>query len=309
MPLLQVRHRTVYSYKRPVGFGDHRWMFRPRDSQEQRLVLAEGRISPEPSELAWIHDVFSNQIAIASFASDSTELAFESNIVLEHTPQSGLSFRTDDSARLWPFDYDAESLDDLAAYRLVQYPDPSVTEWARKLAPSGGSAQTGDLLLRLNSAVRETCRYTRRNDPGTQPPALTLARASGTCRDFALLMIEAARVLGFAARFVTGYIYVPSRDHPGVLGGGATHAWVQVFLPGAGWVEFDPTNGIVGNQDLIRVGVARDPRQARPLYGSFIGERTDYIGMEVDVLVTKPPFAAEDPGEVASHIGALSFRG
>ena len=308
MPVLEVYHRTVYTYSRPVGFGDHRWMFRPRDSQEQRLVLAEGHITPEPSELSWIHDVFGNQIAIASFDVKSTELAFESNIVLEHTPQGGLHFRTDEQARTWPFHYDVETLLDLEAYCLVQYPDPSVLDWARKLVPDSGTANTGELLMRMTHAVRETCRYTRRNDPGTQAPAVTLAKASGTCRDFALLMIEAARVLGFAARFVSGYIYVPSRDSAEVVGGGATHAWVQIFLPGAGWVEFDPTNGIVGNQDLIRVGVARDPRQARPLSGSFEGDRSAYLQMEVEVRVTKQPFA-ESPSATASRIGSVTFRG
>jgi transglutaminase-like putative cysteine protease len=113
------------------------------------------------------------------------------------------------------------------------------------------------------------------------------------------LMMEAARELGFAARFVTGYVYAPSRDTGTRLGGGATHAWVQVFLPGAGWVEFDPTNGIVGSRDLIRIGVARDPAQAKPLYGSFIGSRQAYIGMEVEVAVTKQRIPGADSRQAA----------
>jgi len=99
-------------------------------------------------------------------------------------------------------------------------------------------------------------------------------------------MIEALRSLGFAARFVSGYVYVPDRDDPGVLGGGSTHAWAQVYLPGAGWVEFDPTNGIVGNRDLIRVAVARTPGQATPLSGTFAGDAEDFAGMSVAVKVT-----------------------
>jgi transglutaminase-like putative cysteine protease len=118
--------------------------------------------------------------------------------------------------------------------------------------------------------------------------------------------MEAARTLGFAARFVTGYIYVPARDQGKVLGSGATHAWVQIFLPGAGWVEFDPTNGIVGNRDLIRVGVARDPRHAKPLSGSFRGDRALYLGMEIDVRVSK----LKDDISAQIHDGAMvSFRG
>jgi transglutaminase-like putative cysteine protease len=143
------------------------------------------------------------------------------------------------------------------------------------------------MLMTMTAAIKESFRYSRRTDPGTQVPKVTLDTMTGTCRDFALLMMEAVRCLGLAARFVTGYIYVPSRASDPNLGGGATHAWVQVFLPGAGWIEFDPTNGIVGNTDLIRVGVARDPKQARPLSGRFIGNSADYLGLEVQVNVTR----------------------
>ena len=126
-------------------------------------------------------------------------------------------------------------------------------------------------------------------------------------------MIEACRVLGFAARFVTGYIYVPSRDTSTIKGGGATHAWVQVFLPGAGWVEFDPTNGIVGSRDLIRVGVAREPSQVKPLSGSFVGDRRDYLGMNVEVQVTtdrgldRAQRKAEDAGKRLRRAQAQSL--
>jgi transglutaminase-like putative cysteine protease len=306
MSILKVHHRTTYRYSRPVGLGEHRWLFRPRDSQEQRLILAERTITPEPFDVTWIHDVFSNQIALVTFDMPAGELTFESAISLEHTPQTGPHFRTDDTARTWPFEYDQDTQVDIEPYRHIHYPDPAVEAWARKFIPFDGVIETAKLLEALNAGVRETCRYTRRSDPGTQPPALTLERKLGTCRDFTLLMMEAARTLGFAARFVTGYIYVPARDEGKILGSGATHAWVQIFLPGAGWVEFDPTNGIVGNRDLIRIGVARDPRQAKPLSGSFRGDRSAYLGMEIDVRVSK----LRDNINAQIHDGAVvSFRG
>jgi transglutaminase-like putative cysteine protease len=141
--------------------------------------------------------------------------------------------------------------------------------------------------MTITYAIKEQFRYVRRPSHGTQEPLTTLASRQGTCRDFALLMIEAVRSLGLAARFVSGYIYVPDRDGSVTLGGGSTHAWCQVFVPGAGWVEFDPTNGIVGNRDLIRIAVAREPRQAIPLSGTFVGARGDYEGMSVQVNVVK----------------------
>lgn len=140
--------------------------------------------------------------------------------------------------------------------------------------------------MTLCYAIHESFSYRKRHEHGTQPPALTLALRRGTCRDFALLMMEAVRALGFAARFVTGYVYVSDRDGEEMLGGGSTHAWAQVYLPGAGWVEFDPTNGIVGSRDLIRVAVTRDPLQAVPLSGSYIGAAEDFDDMTVQVNVT-----------------------
>ena len=292
MTILRVHHITRYAYRQPVGFGQHRLMFRPRDSYDQRLLSSTLKLSPEPSDLFWVHDVFGNCVAVAAFDQPADHLCFETDIMLDHTPQLSPHFRTDKQGRQWPFAYDAEDLPDLLPYIQRKYPDDGLTStWARKFVNRFGTTDTATLLETLTHAVKSDFKYNRRTNPGTQTPEMTLYSLSGTCRDFALLMMEAVRSLGLAARFVTGYIYSPSRDVPGGvsggrLGGGATHAWVQVFLPGAGWVEFDPTNGIIGNRDLIRVGVTRDPRQAIPLWGTHTGSRHDFLGMTVQVDVT-----------------------
>ncbi len=293
MTKLTVRHVTTYSYKTPVGFGTHRLLFRPRDSYDQRLLSSGFAISPEPVSMRWIHDVFGNCIAIVDFGEARAErLRFETEITLDHTPWAGPEFSLDAGARNWPFQYpEAEALDLAPSIRRsVSDQAGQVDAWARRFVKPSGSTDTGHLLMTMTHGIKEGFRYLRRTDPGTQSPLLTLERKQGTCRDFAWLMIEACRSLGLAARFVTGYIYQPARDRPGEnRGGGATHAWCQVYLPGAGWVEFDPTNGIIGNRDLIRVGVAREPQQARPLTGSFSGNREDYLGMTVSVTVSGPP--------------------
>jgi transglutaminase-like putative cysteine protease len=176
-----------------------------------------------------------------------------------------------------------------------QYPDPggAIQSWVRKLLHDDGTTDTGQLLLSLTYAFKETFKYERRSAPGTRAPADTLHLKRGSCRDLALLMIEALRSLGFAARFVSGYLYVPScdgpSDSPARVGGGSTHAWCEVYLPGAGWVEFDPTNAIVGNRDLIRVAVARDPSQAVPLSGTYFGDAADFLDMTVEVKVRSEP--------------------
>ncbi|MEQ8599879.1 MAG: transglutaminase family protein [Devosia sp.] len=288
MTILKVRHITHYTYHQPVGFGAHRILFRPRDSYDQRLLQSSLAVLPEPSDLHWIHDVFGNCVAVAQFRTMSTQLRFETSIVLDHTRLMPLEFRGEAGAAKWPFDYDDEILPDLAALRVRQYADDGgvTMAWARRFVDGASPRDTADILERMTHAIHADFTYRRRIDRGTQTPAETLASQSGSCRDFALLMMEAARALGFAARFVTGYIYVPMRAGAENLGGGATHAWAQVFLPGAGWVEFDPTNGIIGNRDLIRVGVARDPVQAIPLWGTHTGQASDFAGMTVQVNVT-----------------------
>jgi transglutaminase-like putative cysteine protease len=168
-----------------------------------------------------------------------------------------------------------------------QYPDRhhELALWARQFVGKGGPVGTYDLLKTITTAIRRNFTYVSRSEMGIQEPLTTLKLRSGTCRDFAVLMMEAVRSLGLAARFVTGYLYVPANDSRSHVGGGSTHAWVQVYVPGAGWMEFDPTNGIVGNRDLIRVAVVRDPRQAVPLSGTFTGFPSDDLGLTVEVEV------------------------
>jgi transglutaminase-like putative cysteine protease len=299
MTILTVRHVTTYRYRRPIAFGDHRMMFRPRDSYDQRLIDSRLRITPEPAHIHWIHDPFGNCVALARFKTRASELRFESTIRVDHYPDNVPDFRTEPRAQAYPFVYDSEEMPDLMASIARGYPDPNgeIDHWVRKFLLPGRPTPTGQLLMTLTCAIKEGFTYTRRSEHGTQDPVVTVRSGRGSCRDFALLMMEAVRSLGLAARFVSGYLYVPSRDSGRAswregrrkgaehVGGGSTHAWCQVYLPGAGWVEFDPTNGIIGNRDLIRVAVARDPSQAVPLSGTYAGSPDDELGMKVQVNV------------------------
>ena len=287
MTVLSVRHVTTYEYKRPVRFGEHRIMFRPRDSYDQRLISSSLCITPEPRRIRWLHDVFGNCVAVASFAAEAKLLSFDSNIVLDHSPLNTPDFSIEDYARTYPFTYGSDEMPDLVRLIERQYldPDHTVDKWVRRFLRAGRYTDTGQLLMTMTYAIKEGFSYTHRHERGTQDPVTTLKSMKGTCRDFAVLMMEAVRSLGMAARFVSGYLHVPVDEDQDYLGGGNTHAWCQVYLPGAGWVEFDPTNGIVGNRDLIRVAVARDPRQASPLSGTFFGNADDSLGMKVSVDV------------------------
>ncbi|GAC1489673.1 MAG: transglutaminase family protein [Acetobacteraceae bacterium] len=291
LQFLTVRHVTTYRYKQPVAFGEHRLMFRPRDSHDQRLLHTDLAVSPEPASVHWTHDVFGNCVACVRFANRrATSLRFESTIELEHRPMHTPDFPVAEHAELFPFSYDQEDMPDLLRSIERQYPDRGneLSGWATDFVRGRNPVRTADLLARMTETIHRDFTYVRREEMGIQPPLQTLKLRSGSCRDFALLMMEAVRALGLAARFVSGYLYVPTSGTAPV-GGGATHAWMQVFVPGAGWLEFDPTNGIAGSRNLIRVAIARDPAQAVPLWGSWMGFPADSLGLTVDVAVTAAP--------------------
>lgn len=307
MPLLTIRHVTEYTYRQPVSFGEHRIMMRPRESYDQRLIEARLDIDPEPAELRWLHDVFGNSVAIARFDRRGKRLRVESVTRLDHEPLAGHDIDVEAYARLYPFTYSSEDMPDLLRSIERQHLDPwrVIDTWARKFVRNDGNTDTVEMLSAMALQIRQEFTYVARHEKGTQTPIETLQKKQGTCRDYAVLMIEAVRALGFAARFVSGYVYNPSRG-AGVVGGGNTHAWVRIFLPGSGWVEFDPTNGIIGNRGLIRVAVARDPYQAVPLSGTWSGFPNSSIGMtvDVDVRIADPAI----PVGVSGSAGAVNNR-
>jgi transglutaminase-like putative cysteine protease len=286
MKLLTVRHATVYRYAQAVTFGPHRLMLRPRDSHDLRLISAELTLSP-PGTIRWIHDVFGNSVALVDFAQAATELSIVSTLSLERYALAKPEFPVDPAAELYPFVYSSDDRADLGRLLERHYPDPQgvVDEWAKQFAPMRPSG-TLNVLASMNKAVHGFT-YLARDDEGTQSPIETIESKRGSCRDFALLFIEGARSLGFGARFVSGYLYDPALDGDAtVQGAGATHAWAEVYLPGAGWVEYDPTNGAVAGENLIRVAVTRDAAQAVPIGGTFTGDPSHYLGMQVEVVIS-----------------------
>ncbi len=292
MPTVSIHHVTRYRYRRDVAFGEHRILVRPRESYDQRVLSASLRIDPAPRALRWLQDVFGNAVAIATFDTRSDRLEVRGSAEVEHLPTCEADIAVEPYARIYPFTYSAEDMPDLLRSIERDYPDADreIDAWARRFIRAGAETRTLTLLKDLTEAIRSDFAYHRRETKGIQSPRKTLALRSGTCRDFAVLMMEAARALGFAARFVSGYVYQP-RDENARVGGHSTHAWVRIFLPGSGWIEFDPTNGIVGSRGLIRVAVARDPIQAVPLSGTWRGQQGSHIDMDVDVRIKQVELA------------------
>jgi transglutaminase-like putative cysteine protease len=273
MPRLKIRHESVYTYSAPVTFGPWRLLIRPLDTHATRLISAS--LEAPSADIKWAYDAYGNCICHLKPHNPAAVLKVVNNLVVDRFPATLVDIQTDrtvyslaDRVILGPFIAPATD-DDSPIYR----------DWRH--AQIGRADEPAlDLLRRINANIHNDFKYDARYEPGTQGPDETLSLHSGTCRDFAWLMIETARRLGFAARFVTGYLYSPNLK---VRGAGATHAWCEVFLPSLGWMEFDPTNALVESADLIRVATTRTWQEADPMSGSIAGDATCNLKVAVDV--------------------------
>jgi transglutaminase-like putative cysteine protease len=285
-----IDHVTTYKYKNPVTLGQHRALFLPR-------VGAGGRIfhysikTNVPSKIHWIMDALSNNVAIIEFAQPTAELAVSYNFRGVHYGRDGIeAFPVDPRGKVFPVQYTPDEWTDLAPFIQphAEDPDGSVAAWGRSFLTSG-STDTAVVLKQMMDCIRDTFQYQTREVEGTQSPGQTLSTKSGTCRDFAWLMIETLRRLGLSCRFMSGYLYDSALDGGSVAmtGSASTHAWLAVYLPGAGWLHYDPTNRISEGSALIPVALARHPAQAIPLQGTWFGSADDYLGMTVQVSIHK----------------------
>jgi transglutaminase-like putative cysteine protease len=280
MKRVRVTHLTEYYYHAPVTFGPHRAMLRPREGHD--LHIESSRLEIEPrAEVRWLRDIYGNSIAIIAFSEPGRKLRVSSELDVDLYDDVPIDCAIDPIADSFPFQYDAEEQVEIIPYRLPSYPHdgPAVQKWLRDIYSPGQLVNTSDLLNQLNTRIYETFKYVRREEPGVQLPCQTLALGTGSCRDYAVFMMEAARHWGFGSRFVTGYIQMGAGQH------GATHAWTEIYIPGAGWRGFDPTNNkLVGNEH-VSVAVAREQDKASPLSGSWEGPPNAWDRMEVSVQV------------------------
>jgi transglutaminase-like putative cysteine protease len=281
---LRIHHMTTYRYRQPVSLGPHRLMLRPREDRDLRIVSSTVTVTPD-AKIAWANDVAGNGVAIVTFATPTDTLVIDSLFCVQLSAAAYPVFDIAASAITFPFRYSDDEWTDLGALTIRQYPDEdSLRSWAQGFV-AGYPTDTLSLLRDINAGVGGGIAYQARQDEGTQSPHRTLLLGSGSCRDLATLFVEAVRSLGFGARVVSGYLYDPAGGLLGSSDAGSTHAWGEVYLPGAGWITFDPTNRSVGGANLIPVAVARDIRQAMPVGGSFIGPSGTFLDMSVEVSV------------------------
>jgi len=280
MKRIRITHVSEYHYTAEVSFGPHRAMIRPREGHD--LHIANSRLELEPrANIRWYRDIYGNSIAIINFLEPSRRLRVFSEVDVDLYDDTPIDCVVDPVAQSYPFQYDAGEQIEIVPYRLPSYPHegPAVLDWLRELYEPGRKINTSELLKALNTRIFEKFQYSHREEAGVQLPCRTLALGSGSCRDFAVFMMEAARHLGFAARFVTGYIQMAEGQH------GATHAWTEIYIPGAGWRGFDPTNNKLAGAEHVSVGVAREHEKASPLSGTWSGPSGSFDRMCVSVQV------------------------
>ena len=278
---LRLRHLTEYRYRQPVTFGTHRLMMRPREGHDIRILGRRTEIFPEAT-IRFVRDIYGYSIAILDFKKPADRLRIEVEADIGYIRDTPVEELIDPMAQYFPFQYAPEEQLELVPWRLPSYPYDVTTlaHWLHELYVPGQQIETLDLLANLNSHIFRSFKYVPRDEPGVQLPSETIARGSGSCRDYAVLMMEAARRWGFAARFVTGYIQMAEGQH------GATHAWTEIYVPGSGWLGFDPTNNKPVGREHIAVAVAREQEKACPITGTWTGPAGAFDGMTVEVEVS-----------------------
>jgi hypothetical protein len=284
MKRIRIQHETRYDYTESVGFGPQKLMIRPRSGHDVRIEQAELRIFPEAT-VSWRRDVYGNSVGIATIVGESQSLSICSDVILQHFEVEPLNFVVDQHAVNWPFQFDPIQRVDLAPFQLPCFPNDGLAlrSWVEQFWRPGQVIETYALLDDMNKSIVRDFEYRMREEPGVQRPGETLELGTGSCRDFANLFIEACRYLGLPARFVSGYLHCPET----VQGHGSTHAWSEVFLPGAGWKGFDNTSGIVVGKDHIAVAVCRHPEDAPPISGTLFGSGRGQVTMNVKVDVSE----------------------
>lgn len=268
---ISIRHITRYTYPEAVQFTPHRILLRPRENPSLRVLSMNLKVEPA-ANIKWMVDSFENHIAVAYLEEQANEIRIEANILTELGLENPFDFIIEPYAETYPFSYNPSERKALSPYLEVGSPSScaNVLPWIWKEFPQLPS-QSLELLTQLNSRIHERFTYQRRDEEGVQDPDETISLGSGSCRDFARFFTEACRQLGFAARFVSGYLYDPPTgdDHFRNIAEGSMHACSEVFLPGAGWKGFDSTNGMLANQFFIPCAVANEPKLTSPIQGSY----------------------------------------
>ncbi len=284
-----LHHRTSYQYERPIGHGPHVVRLRPAPHCRSNILAYSLKVGPEEHFINWQQDPQANYLARLMFPEPMARLDIEVDLVVEMSVQNPFDFFLEEQAEQFPFKYDAEQARELAPFLAVQKAGPLLSQVIERFKDKTG--RTIDVLVEMNSALQAAIGYQIRMEPGVQTPEETLGKASGSCRDSAWLLVTLLRHLGLASRFVSGYLIqlkpdVKSLDGP--VGSEVDftdlHAWTEVYLPGAGWIGFDPTSGLLAGEGHLPLACSPDPSSAAPVTG---GVEPCETTMEHEMTVTR----------------------
>lgn len=287
--LLRIVHETRYFYHEPVKFGQHRLVLRPREGHDLQVESLRLDITPA-FELTWNRDVFGNSIALVDFKAAGSELHIVSDVLVVRSEHSLTKFWKRPREATRPPVYDPLDRLVASAYQQTVYPDDAtaVQTWLKEL-PFEIPQSVYSAVKALNRHIHEKFPSKRREERGVLTPTQTIERGSGSCRDLATLLLEAARSLGLAARFASGYLDCTASE----LGVASTHAWTEVYLPGEGWRGFDPSLGKETDEQHVVTGVSNHPRGVMPVSGHYYGLAKQFKELKVAVRFEKTPAAAE----------------
>ena len=280
---IHIHHRTSYHYSLKVLLGPHRLMMRPRESHGVRLETCSFDISL-PHRLRWVRDLHENNIGLIDFTELASEMVIESDFTLDICERNPFDFILLPEAAEYPFSYDRDLLVELLplSQNIYTRDVDRIRDWLHPFWHPGKKIETLKLLQQLNLHIYRTFRYQRREQKGVLSPAETLEKNGGSCRDFATLFMETCRMMGLAARFVSGYMHSSS-----ITGRMSMHGWAEVYLPGAGWIGFDPSWGLVAASNYFPVAVSRHSEHAPPISGTYLGTRREFLRSQVDLYVKR----------------------
>ncbi len=299
-----IHHLTHYKYDRPVSLSPQIIRLRPAPHSRTRVVSHSLKVSPAGHFVNHQQDPYGNWLARYVFPELVTEFKIEVDIVADMTVYNPFDFFVEESAEHWPFDYGEDLRPDLVIYRTPEPAGPLLQAFLDRLDRS--QTRTVDFVVELNRRLSHQIKYLIRMEPGVQAPEETLLLASGSCRDSGWLLVQILRHLGFAARFVSGYLIQLKPDLISLDGPPGTdhdftdlHAWTEVYLPGAGWIGLDPTSGLLTGESHIPLAATPHYRNAAPIVGSYTGfANSEFIfDMRVERVSEHPritkPFSEE----------------
>lgn len=283
--LLRIIHRTRYRYAQPVSFQTHRLVVRPREGHDLRVESLDLVITPA-ADVVWTRDIFGNSIAHAHFREPGAELQFDVDVVVRRFFDIGSPPHPAQSPSPYPLEYDTLEHGIVTGYLTPVYGEESAAlkEWLGSLPNPGDFPSAEAFVVRLAELIHQRFRYESREQKGVQTPATTLSLGSGSCRDFATLMMETLRHLGIAARFASGYLDCQATR----AARGSTHAWTEVYFPELGWRGFDPTTGRRCDFRHIVAGTSHHPRGVMPVTGKYFGASGTFLSLEVGVEFSTP---------------------